>query len=105
MGKVFELEKAGDFSKNIADGLTIVDFFAVWCGPCQMMKPVFHKLAEEMEGVRFMAVDVDKFTEIAAKYEVMSIPTFVVFKDGQAITVKNGAMSESDLKNWIEKNK
>ncbi|MFZ5392536.1 MAG: thioredoxin [Patescibacteria group bacterium] len=105
MVKVLELETVDDFSKNIAGTLTIVDFFAVWCGPCQMMKPIFEKVAEEMEGINFISVDVDKFSELAAKYDVMSIPTFVIFKDGQAITVKNGAMSESDFRNWIEKNK
>lgn len=105
MERVFELEKVEDFSKKIASGLTIVDFFAVWCGPCQMMKPIFHKIAEEMNGINFVAVDVDKFSELAAKYDVMSIPTFVIFRDGEAITLKNGAMSESDFRSWIEKNR
>ncbi len=105
MSQVFELEKAEDFNKKIAEGITVVDFFAVWCGPCQIMKPVLHKLAAEMNEVNFMAVDVDKFSDIAAKYEVMSIPTFVIYKDGQALLAKNGAMSEADLRSWIEKNR
>lgn len=105
MSKVIELENKADFDSLIKEGVSLVDFFATWCAPCQMMKPIFAKLSEEMNGVKMMSVDVDKFSDIAAKYEVMSIPTFIIFKDGEAKEVKFGAMSEIDLKKWLEKNK
>jgi thioredoxin 1 len=102
MTKVFELDNKDEFKNLIKEGKVLVDFYAVWCGPCQMMKPVVEKYAEEKSDIKVVAVDVDKFAEIASNYNVMSIPTFVVFKDGEPLGSKNGAISESDLKSWVE---
>jgi thioredoxin 1 len=103
MGKLIELENKDDFKEIIKEGKTLVDFFAIWCGPCQMMKPLVDKLAEESADLKVVAVDVDKFPDIASDYQVMSIPTFVVFVNGEAKESRNGAMSEADLKKWVEK--
>jgi len=103
MGKVIELENKDDFKEQIKVGKTMVDFYALWCGPCQIMKPVAEKIAEEKPDCKVMTVDVDKFPEIASNYQVMSIPTFVMFVDGEAKELKNGTISEADLKKWIEK--
>jgi thioredoxin 1 len=103
MGKLIELENNNDFKEIIKEGKTLVDFFAIWCGPCQMMKPLVDKLAEESADLKVVAVDVDKFPDIASDYQVMSIPTFVVFVNGEAKESRNGAMSEADLKKWVEK--
>lgn len=105
MGKVIEINSKQEFEAGIKEGIVLVDFFAVWCGPCQMMKPVLEKLSKELDDVKVLAVDVDKFNDLASKYEVMSIPTFVIFKDGEPKEVKFGAMSEGDFKSWIVKNK
>ena len=76
----------------------IVDFFAEWCGPCKMMAPVFEKLSEELTEIDFCKINVDTSPEIAQKYGIMSIPTFIVFYNGQPVKKQLGAMSEDDLK-------
>ncbi|MFA4930441.1 MAG: thioredoxin [Patescibacteria group bacterium] len=105
MVKIIELDNKEDFDSTIKTGTTLVDFYAQWCGPCQAMKPVVDRVSEEIDGVKFLSVDVDKFSDIAQTYQVMSIPTFVIIKDSEVKSVKNGAMSESDFKTWVEKNK
>ena len=105
MSKVIEIESKEQFEKEIKDGTVLVDFHAVWCGPCQAMKPVIEAYSEESDDVKVLSLNVDQLAEIAGKYEVMSIPTFVIFKDGEPKEVKAGAMGEEDLKSWIEKNK
>ena len=101
MSKVIELENKDEFAELKSSGKVLVDFYAVWCGPCQAMKPVIDKYSDEVEDVKVLTVDVDKFAEVASEYNIMSIPTFVVFKDGEPIESKNGAMGEEDLKNWV----
>lgn len=76
----------------------IVDFSAVWCGPCQMMKPIFHKLADEMTDVKFCACDIDQCTELAQSYKVVYVPTFIAFKNGKAGKSCVGVVSEDEIK-------
>jgi len=81
------------------------DFYAEWCPPCQQMKPVFEGLEEEFaDRVEFRKIDVDKEAEKAAKFKVLSVPTFVILKNGQEIDRKVGALSKATLQSWIEKN-
>ncbi len=81
----------------------LVDFYADWCGPCKMMAPLVHQLAEEYDGkVKIGKVNVDQNTELAQTYRVMSIPTFVFFKDGQVVATAVGGMSKNDLAHKIE---
>lgn len=85
------------------DKPVLVDFFATWCGPCQMAAPVLDKLADEMgEKLKIGKVDVDQARDIATKYEVMSIPCMVVFKEGKEVDRKVGFPGEAALKAWIE---
>ena len=85
--------------------IELLDFSAEWCPPCQQMKPVFEELEKEFEGqIEFKRVDIDKEGDEAAKFKVMSIPTFVILKDGQEVGRKIGALSKEVLKNWIEEN-
>jgi thioredoxin 1 len=81
------------------------DFYADWCPPCQQMKPVFEELEKDFAGrVNFQKIDVDKERGKAAKFKVMSVPIFVILKNGQEIDRKVGAVGKEILKNWIEEN-
>lgn len=76
----------------------LIDFWANWCGPCRMMSPVIDKIAEEMkEKVKVCKVNVDNNQELAEKYEVMSIPTFIVIKNGVETARTIGVQSKDDI--------
>ncbi len=82
----------------------LVDFWAPWCGPCQMMGPIIDELATEMEGkMKIGKVNVDENPEISGKYEIMSIPALKVFKGGQIIKEFVGAQNKMILKGELEK--
>lgn len=82
----------------------LVDFYADWCNPCKMMAPVVEKLAEEMEGtVKVGKCNIDDNLMIAQKYRVASIPTFMVFKNGEAVATFMGAMPAQNLRAQVEK--
>lgn len=73
-----------EFDSIIEEGVTLVDFFAVWCGPCKMLAPIVEEIAEEYEGkVKVCKVDVDEVDTLAYKYGIRSIPTLMYFKDGK----------------------
>lgn len=73
-----------NFESEVAQGVVLVDFYADWCGPCRMIAPIVEELAKEMEGKATIAkLDTDQAVNVAAKYEVTSIPTLILFKDGQ----------------------
>ena len=73
----------------------LVDFFAEWCGPCKAMKPILEGLKGEK--VRIVKVDVDKHKEIAAYYQIQSVPTLMIFKDGKQLWRQSGVMRANDL--------
>ncbi len=81
-----------------------MDFYADWCGPCKMMAPIVESLAESFDGkVKVGKLNIDEEMDIAQKYRVMSIPTFIVFKGGQALETSVGAMSKDDLEKKLQK--
>jgi len=85
-----------------SDKLVLVDFWAEWCAPCRFMTPVIKELAAEMAGkVVFGKLNVDYNPRTAAKYGIMSIPTFMVFKDGKPVDALVGAMPKQRLKALI----
>lgn len=81
----------------------LVDFWATWCGPCQMVGPIVEDIAEEVTDVKICKVDVDENAELAREYHVMSIPMFIVFKDGQVVKRDVGAKSKEELLAMIGK--
>ncbi len=79
----------------------IVDFWASWCGPCQMMKPIFEKTAAESETLLFAKVDTEQAQKVSANVHIRSIPTIIMFQNGHEIDRVSGALQEAQLKQWI----
>jgi len=97
--------KDSNFDKTIAKGNWAVDYWAEWCGPCKVFTPVFLEVAKQFKGkVNFAKVDVDAETKIANKYEIMSIPTLILFKDGEIVYQFSGAVDEDELAQIIREN-
>lgn len=78
-----------------------VDFWAEWCGPCKMMAPQFSAAAARMPSVRFVKVDTESSPQTSVRYQIRSIPTMVLFKNGEEIARVAGAMSASDIERWL----
>lgn len=93
------------FENLSKDHLTLVDFWASWCGPCRMIAPVVEELAAETEGVTFAKVNVDDHGEVAIGLGIQAIPTLILFKDGQAVDRAVGVQTKQALKAMIEKNR
>ena len=83
----------------------VVDFWAAWCGPCQAMAPAYERVAAELEPqVRFLKVDTEAEQQLAAQYNIRSIPTVMMFRNGQMVAQRAGASNAQSLRAWIEQN-
>ncbi|HEY4565637.1 thioredoxin [Planococcaceae bacterium Storch 2/2-2] len=92
------------FEQEIESGVTLVDFWAPWCGPCKMIAPVLEEVADEVDGkAKVVKVNVDDNQTTAARFGVMSIPTLIVFKDGQQVDKVVGFNPKEALVQLIEK--
>lgn len=81
----------------------VVDFWATWCNPCVGFSPVFQQTAEERKGqVRFVKIDTEQQQQLAAQFQIRSIPTIMVFKNGQRVDVINGALPKGQFDQWLE---
>lgn len=104
--KIVVLTKA-NFEQEVlkSDKLTLVDFWAQWCGPCRAVGPIMDELSAEFDGkVKISKVNVDEEGELAAKYRIMSIPTVMLFKNGEIVEKIIGAKSKSEFISTLEKN-
>ena len=85
-----------------SDKPVLVDFWAVWCGPCQMMAPILHELETEMPDVQIGKVNVDEQMDLARQFRVVSIPTLIIFKNGQKVQRMVGVTSKEELKDALK---
>lgn len=91
------------FDKTIKEGVVVVDFFANWCGPCRMMAPILEDLQEELgDNVKIYKVDVDESEALARKFGIMSIPTIIIFEDGQQREKHIGLWQHDDALDTIK---
>lgn len=93
-----------NFNQETSTGVTLTDFWAGWCGPCQMQSPILEQLADEMgDQVKFTKMDVDANQQTPANFGIMSIPTLLIKKDGQVVEKLIGLHSKDQLKQVLAK--
>lgn len=86
-----------------APGLVLVDFWAVWCGPCRMVAPIVDEISKEYEGkLKVVKLNTDENPDVASKYRIMGIPTLMFFKDGQTVDQVVGAVPKAQLKTKVD---
>lgn len=95
---IIKLNKT-NFKQEIMNrkGVALVDFYADWCGPCKMVSPIINEIAEERSDILVGKVDVDQSPELAAEFGVMSIPTLIIFKDGEVISETVGYRPKQEI--------
>ena len=93
-----------NFNEEIKEGVTLVDFWAPWCGPCKMLEPVIEKLSEEYKGkINIVKLNTDENRETPEKYGIQGIPTMILFKDGQIEDRMVGAYPEAAIREVLDK--
>ena len=99
-----DIIKDENFAKEVlqSDKPVLVDFFAEWCGPCRQMLPVVAQIAEERTDIKIFKMNVDEAPKTPVEYGVQSIPTFILFKQGQAVDMLVGSATKSEIVQWID---
>jgi thioredoxin len=92
-----------EFEKEIKmDGFTLVDFWAPWCGPCKVIGPIVERLGENNPELKVLKVEVDDSQQLASAFGIRSIPTLVLMKGDEAISVKVGVANQEQIQSWID---
>jgi thioredoxin 1 len=91
-----------DFQDNIEDGISLVKFWASWCGPCKRYAPIFDSFAEENPDIKCFSVDAESEQDLCTEFDVSSIPVTLLFKHGEHITTKNGILTKDQLSELIK---
>ena len=91
-----------EFDESIKTGKVLVDFYAEWCGPCKMLSPIVDELSEELKDISFYKLNVDESDEVVRKYSVMSIPTLLIFGNGELKNTSVGFKSKDELKEMLK---
>ena len=95
------LNNSNEFENEVKEGLVIVDFYADWCGPCQMLAPVLEDLEKETS-IKIVKINVDEIPDLARQLRIMSIPTLMLFKDGKFVKKELGYMPIERLREFIK---
>ena len=96
------IEKEEEFEELIKNDLVLVDFYAEWCGPCQMLSPILEELEKENKELTIVKINVDNNESLARKHGVMSIPTLEVYKEGKMISKQLGLLSKEELRDLLK---
>lgn len=96
------LEKEQEFNNLIEDEKALVDFYATWCGPCQLISPIIEEIAKENKNIKVIKIDVDKFPELSRKYGIMSIPTLMVFSEGKEVKKHIGYLDKKGIEDLLK---
>lgn len=92
-----------NFNDTIANGLTLVDFWATWCGPCRMFGPIFESVSNTISDVNFVKFEIDETNRTTpTKFGIRSIPSVLAFRNGELIEARTGLMDEDTLLSWIQ---
>ena len=103
MSDLIQIVGSADFDAAIQTGVVLVDFYADWCGPCRRLVPTLEQVAADFEGrAKIIKVDTDKAQDIALRFGIQSIPTLIIFKNGEKIALYNGVQSADVLKTALE---
>lgn len=102
MSKV--VQYAGEDFENstvLSEGITLVDFYAVWCGPCQMLNTILDELSEKAD-YKIVKVDTDEYSELPSKFKIRSLPTMIIFKNGQQVDLLTGFVEKKEIEKKIK---
>lgn len=94
-----------NFDEEIKKGITLVDFYATWCGPCKMLGPVLEEYSKQNNDVKVLKVNIDDCNKITKEYGVMAVPTLIIFKDGVEKSKRTGFMPLDEIEKFVEENK
>ena len=95
------INSVAEFDSEIKEGLVLVDFFATWCGPCRMLSPVLEEVSNENPDLKVLKIDVDEVGPLAARFGISSIPTLILFKNGERKEVRVGYQNKNQLLAFI----
>lgn len=99
---MIHLENEKEFNNLIEDEKVLVDFYATWCGPCQLIGPIIEEVAKENENIKVIKIDVDKFPELSRKYGIMSIPTLMAFSKGKEVKKHIGYLEKEGIEGLLK---
>jgi len=96
-----EIKTHQEFMTNIKEGVVVADFYADWCSPCKLMMPTLQKLSDEIKGIKVLKVNVETCFNISNSYNISSVPSIIIFKDGNVVEQINGVKDYNKIKSAI----
>lgn len=96
------IENENEFEEQIKKGKVLVDFYATWCGPCQLLSPILEEIEKENKEVTIVKIDVDKNESLARKHGIMSIPTIEIYDKGNLVDKQVGLLSKEEIEDLLK---